>query len=379
MSRGVHLEIQGVRKVYGETPILEGIDLEVRGGQVLVLLGESGSGKSTLLRLIAGLAHLDGGSIRLDGTVLGGDGTHMPPQRRGVGLVFQDLELWPHLPVADHLGFALEGEPTGKRALSDTRVQSLAASVGLSEALLARRPGTLSGGERQRVAIARTLAAEPRVMLYDEPLSSLDPTLRVRLRDLIRRLCTEKGHAAIYVTHDPEEAMALGDHVAVLDRGRVLEVAEPSTLFGAPRTLRVARALGGASCLAGTISGDRILTPLGEGTMHPACFARRMREGGPGMQSGTRVNALLRPEQIVPAGAGAEAEIETAHAYGLGMRFRARLLGDGTILEGESPAAVVPGDVVRLAVRGRIACLDEDEAEPGGGGTARRGTDGGSP
>src|SRR5204863_10071987 len=180
-------------------------------GSLTVLLGESGAGKSTLLRLVAGLETPDAGTIALgDRTVSEANRRLVPAERRGVGMVFQSLELWPHMTVAENLAFGLEGRPRGGAAERSTRVLEVAGAVGLPTHLLARRPPTLSGGERQRVAIARALAPRPAVLLYDEPLANLDPSRRAEVRSLVRSLVAATGTSALYVTHDPSEALEVG-------------------------------------------------------------------------------------------------------------------------------------------------------------------------
>jgi ABC-type sugar transport system ATPase subunit len=213
---------------------LQGVDLAVEPGELVAVLGPSGSGKSTLLRTIAGLEPADAGRVLIDGA----DQAAVPPARRGVAMVFQSFALFPHLSVERNIGFGLRarGEPTGA-------VLEAARSLRLEE-LLDRRPGELSGGERQRVALARALVAAPRVLLLDEPLSNLDAQLRASARTEIRRVQERTGVTTLHVTHDQDEALALGHRVAVLRDGRVVQVGTPDELWERPASTWVARFVG---------------------------------------------------------------------------------------------------------------------------------------
>lgn len=329
-----------------ERPALDGLDLEVDTGTILVLLGTSGAGKTTLLRIVAGLEEADAGSVRVGGHVLSDPRIVVPPEKRGVGLVFQHLELWPHMTVAENIAFGLPGRPRGRTALADPTVVAIARDVGV-DALLDRSPTTLSGGERQRVAIARTLAPAPAVILYDEPLANLDPQRRARLRALIRRLCRERGTTLVYVTHDAEEAMELGDDVAVLDRGRVVDQGPPDTLYRAPRTMAGALALGTLSVLPGTVSGGAVETALG-----------RLEVAGDAPGGAARV--LLRPEALEATAEGEALVLDVRPRAG-GWRFTARLADH--VLEGRSATRLEPGQHVGLRARGPVPVIAGEEAQ----------------
>jgi ABC-type sugar transport system ATPase subunit len=230
--------IEGVRKRYGEVSALDGVDLEVRDGELLVVVGPSGCGKSTLLRCIAGLETVDEGSIRIGSR----DVTGLRPAARDVSMVFQSYALFPHLTVWENIGFGLVVREVPKREVRE-RVGEAAALVGVTE-LLERRPYQLSGGERQRVALARALVRRPDAYLLDEPLSNLDAGTRVQMRTELRRLHREVGATMVHVTHDQVEAMTLGDRIAVLDRGRVRQVGPPEEVYREPRDRFVASFLG---------------------------------------------------------------------------------------------------------------------------------------
>ncbi len=341
----LHLEQLVKRHPGAARPALDHVDLDVEAARILVLLGTSGAGKTTLLRIVAGLEAADGGRVRVGSRVLSDPAIRVPPPRRGVGLVFQHLELWPHMTVAENVAFGLPGRPRGRAAVANDAVRTLAEQVGI-DGLLERSPETLSGGERQRVAIARTLAPEPAVLLYDEPLANLDPRRRIELRRLIRRLCRQRQTTLVYVTHDADEAMAVGDDVAVLHRGRIVDRGAPDVLYRAPTSLAGARALGPMSALQGTIDADRIITALGA-----LPFA--------GTATGARAVAILRPEAIRPASTGPEVEILDARPRAGEWVFSARI-GDADVA-GISAHRLQPGSRIPVEVRGEAALVAEGD------------------
>ena len=361
-----------------EHAALDGLDLVVPSGRVTAVVGPSGAGKSTLLRAIAGLVTPDAGDVLFDGaSVLG-----RPPERRRLGVVFQSYALFPHLTVADNVAFPLRVRGVGRRQ-ARRRIRDLLVRLEI-EPLAARHPHQLSGGERQRVALARALAAEPRALLLDEPLAALDARLRLALRaDLASRL-RAAGLTALYVTHDQEEAMALGDQVAVLRRGRLEQVGTPEALYRSPATPFVARFIGEANVLpvtwdpaARTLAGR--LGTLEGGRRHrgsfqrrhrrarpaaraparrapPACWCGRRRCGRPARGSRTAGSEARRQGQRRPDGA------EAAHLRGrvvastfLGGRRRlaVAVAGAREPLKVDLPAiaaAPAPGEVVWLAL-----------------------------
>lgn len=217
---------------------LAGVDLEAKSGELLVIVGPSGSGKSTLLRTVAGLEALDAGRVVIDDR----DVTHVPAGRRDVAMVFQEAALFPHLGVAANIGIGERARGSRRRAV-EARVREVARTLDV-EHLLRRMPGQLSGGERQRVALARVMIRSPRVCLLDEPLASVDTELRLRMRSEIRSVQRTLGVPMVHVTHDQAEAMAMGDRVAVLDAGRVLQCDTPAELYARPATMAVARIFG---------------------------------------------------------------------------------------------------------------------------------------
>ena len=233
------LQLRGVRKTFGgATEVLRGIDLDIADGEFMVFVGPSGCGKSTLLRLIAGLEGASDGEIRIGGERMDG----VPPADRGVAMVFQSYALYPHMTVAQNLGFALKmaGRPKAEIAAAVGRAAEILQIV----PLLGRKPKQLSGGQRQRVAIGRAIVREPRVFLFDEPLSNLDAALRVQMRLELARLHRELGTTMVYVTHDQVEAMTLGDRIALFNGGRIEQVGPPLQLYERPSSRFVAGFLG---------------------------------------------------------------------------------------------------------------------------------------
>ena len=271
----LHIESLGVR--FDGESALDDASLDVTRGEIVTVLGPSGSGKTTLLRVVAGLQRPDLGRVLLDGEDL----ADVPPHRRGIGLVFQDHALFPHRDVFGNVSFGLRMRGDSPQAI-EARTTELLELVGLV-GLERRTVGTLSGGEQQRVALARALAPEPRVLLLDEPLGSLDRRLRDRLLDDLGRIFDELGSTAIYVTHDQTEAFTLGDRVAVMRAGRVVQVATPDELWAHPHDADTARFLGLAN-----VEGVEVIRP-------EAVIVRRAEGGGNGVvERVTRTGALVR-------------------------------------------------------------------------------------
>ena len=232
------VSLRGIRKSYGSTQVITGIDLEVRDGEFLVFVGPSGCGKSTMLRMIAGLESITAGELLIDGK----RANDVRPADRGAAMVFQSYALYPHMTVAENMGFALRMAGVG-RSSRDEQVQRAADVLRITD-LLGRFPKELSGGQRQRVAIGRAIVRKPKVFLFDEPLSNLDAALRVNMRIELSRLHKELGTTMIYVTHDQVEAMTMGDRIAVFNQGRIEQHGAPLEMYNAPVNEFVAGFLG---------------------------------------------------------------------------------------------------------------------------------------
>ncbi len=243
MESNYILQLKGIRKSFGETKVLGGIDLNVAKGEFITLLGASGCGKTTTLRLIAGLESPDEGRVILDGR----DITDLEPNKRSVNTVFQNYALFPHMNVADNIGYGLKLKKMGKGEIADS-VKKMLALVQLS-GYEKRMPRELSGGQRQRVAIARALINEPRVLLLDEPLGALDLKLRRQMQLELKRLQQQLGITFIYITHDQEEAINMSDRIAVMNRGVLEQVGTPNEIYYHPRTSYVASFVGNANIL----------------------------------------------------------------------------------------------------------------------------------
>ena len=257
MTGAASLSVSGLTKAFGGAPVLAGLDLEVPAGSLTAVLGPSGCGKTTLLRLLAGFEHAEGGSVRLGDRVLCDPRTHLAPERRAIGFVAQEGALFPNLDVAANVGFGL---PRAQRR--GDRVGELLELVGLA-GMAERFPHQLSGGQQQRVALARALAPSPAVVLLDEPFDALDAGLRAQVRAEVRSALREAGATALLVTHDQEEALSLADVVAVMREGRIVQSADPQTLYRDPVDAEVALFVGEAVLLNAGLHGDHAETALG--------------------------------------------------------------------------------------------------------------------
>lgn len=240
------LDVEDLSVRYGTSTAVDGVTLAIEPGEVVALLGPSGCGKTTLLRVIAGFVRQAAGRVRVDGATI----DHLPPNQRNIGIVFQNYALWPHMSVEENVGYALKvaGVSSAERA---RRCREALATVGM-EALGTRAPSDLSGGQRQRVALARCLAANPSVMLLDEPLANLDVHLRASMEREFLDFHRRTGASMIYITHDQSEAMALASRIAVMEAGRVMQFGKPRELYREPQNEMVARFIGGGLILPGT-------------------------------------------------------------------------------------------------------------------------------
>src|SRR5215468_9081633 len=289
MPPSIELEVRALTKRYSPQISVGPISFEVQEGEFFSLLGPSGCGKTTTLRCIAGFEHLSTGSIRLHGERL----DDKPPHRRDVGLVFQNYALFPHLTVFDNVAFGLRLRRLGKAEIAGrvSRVLHLVDLAGMA----ARFPVQLSGGQQQRVAIARSLVLEPRILMFDEPLSNLDFKLRIQMREELRNLQRRLGKTSIYVTHDQTEALALSDRIAVLSHGRIEQIGTPAEIYERPASAFVAEFIGSSNMLRGRIveRGEASTIVTTETGLRLCC-----RSEPEGEVETAEVSILLRPERI---------------------------------------------------------------------------------
>jgi iron(III) transport system ATP-binding protein len=297
MSASIHppavVEVHDLRVGYGRTAVLNGLDFALPHGEIGCLVGSSGCGKTTLLRAVAGFVPVTAGRIAIDGATVAGNGTHLPPEKRGIGLVFQDYALFPHLRVEENVAFGLRTLAVEARA---ARVRAMLELVGL-QAMARRYPHELSGGQQQRVALARALAPAPKLLLMDEPFSNLDVELRARLGAEVRQILKDSATSALLVTHDQQEAFAIADRVGVMHGGRLEQWDRPYELYHRPATRYVADFIGEGVFLPARVLGSKqVAIELGalKGDTPLPCEV-----GCDVCGKGCHVEVLLRPDDVV--------------------------------------------------------------------------------
>jgi iron(III) transport system ATP-binding protein len=315
--------------VFGRTVAVESASLDLHAGRITCLLGPSGCGKSTLLRLIAGLEPADGGEVRAGGELLSGPGAHVPPERRDIGLVFQDYALFPHLTVEQNVAFGLRRLAAAERR---RRTADQLARVHMDDRARAY-PQALSGGEQQRVALARALAPEPRAVLLDEPFSGLDGRLKTEVRDTTLAALRAAGTAALIVTHDAEEAMLMGDEIALMKAGRILQRGTARECYLKPVSPAAAALLGDVNLLPATLGNGRAETPFG------TVFAA-------GRNGPARV--MARPEAFVLSGEGVTARVRDAAFMGPASLLRLEAGGVSALARAAGADGPRPGDEVKV-------------------------------
>lgn len=329
------IEVTNLVKRFGQHDVLQGVELYVAPRTVLALLGPSGCGKTTLLRAIAGLEAVDSGTITVSGTRVVGPGVNIAPEKRRIGMVFQDWALFPHLDVAGNVGYGLP-----RKQRSRQRIEAALELVNLG-GLSKRQLGTLSGGQQQRVALARAIAPEPSVLLLDEPFSNLDTALRAQVRSEIHQLLVDLGVTTVFVTHDQEEAFVIGDEVAVMAEGRIVQQMPPAKLYAHPATPWVAQFVGDANLIEAVATAGVAATPIGAVAIGGA------HEGA--------VTVLLRPEEL-KLHAGGDATVELVEFYGHDTVYLVRTYA-GSLLRTRAGSAPAHrrGDLVTVTYEGPAA------------------------
>jgi iron(III) transport system ATP-binding protein len=330
------IRVEGASKRFGPVVAVDRADLTVGRGEILALLGPSGCGKTTLLRLVAGFEQPDAGTIVISGTPVAGGRAWVPPERRGVGMVFQDFALFPNLTVAGNAGFGL---PRRERRARVAEVLDLVGLTGEAK----RYPHELSGGQQQRVALARAIAPAPSIVLLDEPWSNIDPLLRASMRDELAAILRAVGVTVVLVTHDREEAFSVADRIALMHHGQIVQAGPPERVYYEPATRWAAEFVGAANFLPGRISAGRVETELG-------CFSPL------GPNGHEAVEVLIRPEllELVPDPRG-PGEVITREFRGHDVFYRVRLTSGPTLCSQRPSTEVVP-----LGARVRVQTTDHE-------------------
>jgi multiple sugar transport system ATP-binding protein len=332
------VEIRDVKKAFATTEVIHGVNIDIKDGELVILVGPSGCGKSTLLRMIAGLEDISAGTIRIGDNVV----NDVLPKERDIAMVFQNYALYPHMTVRENMGFSLKLKKAPKEEI-ENRVKVAAGVLGL-EALLDRQPRHLSGGQRQRVAMGRAIVRDPQVFLFDEPLSNLDAKLRVAMRSEIKELHARLGTTMVYVTHDQIEAMTMADRIVVMHDGRVEQIGEPLELYDRPDNLFVASFIGSPSMnfLRGTMAvNGKTSFNAGNGVMLPV-------GGKPRATNGQTVIYGIRPEHFELNEAGVEAEIIVLEPTGSETQAQMKIAGETVTGVFRERIFAKPGEKIRV-------------------------------
>ena len=338
MTTSPRLDVRHLSRSFDGRAAVDDVSLNVGAGQVTCLLGPSGCGKSTTLRIIAGVDRQDSGEIRVDGEVICSDEVHVPPERRRIGLMFQEFALFPHLTLGGNIAFGLGGAKVEKGA----RVEALLERVGMAS-YVDRYPHELSGGEQQRVALARALAPRPSIMLMDEPFSGLDDRLRDGIRDETLDLLKEAGAAVLLVTHEPTEAMRMADEIALMRAGRIVQRGSPYNIYNAPADREAAAFFSDINVIEGKVQGALTETAFGH-------FL------APGVPDGTTVDIVIRPQHLMidfdrqgrgpkptpREGTPARGVVERARFVGSESLVEFRMDFDGSRLKAVVPSVFLP-------------------------------------
>ncbi|MGE0743604.1 MAG: ABC transporter ATP-binding protein [Rhodospirillales bacterium] len=309
-ARTAGLSAEGISHAFGDVEVLHEVDLVVAPGEVVCLFGPSGCGKTTMLRLLAGIERLQKGRVTINGRLVAGPQAHVSPEARSVGLLFQDFALFPHLTVYQNVAFGIAHLPPRDRHARAMEVLEQVGMAGHADSY----PSTLSGGQQQRVALARARAPRPRLFLMDEPFSNLDVQLRRQVRDVVLHVLKNSTAATLMVTHDPEEAMFMGDRIAVMRQGRIVQEGTPEQLYLRPANAYVAGLFSDVNRMTGTVAAGHVRTPIGV-----VCT--------PALADGLAVEVLVRPEGVVLGAPG-----DGSNAAAPGTVVAARLLGGSSLI-----------------------------------------------
>jgi iron(III) transport system ATP-binding protein len=355
------IEVRHFRKAFGPVVAVNDLSFDVDAGEILVIVGASGCGKTTTLRCIAGLERPSGGSISIHGQTVVSDTVFVPPERRGIGMMFQSYALWPHMTVYDNIAYGLVIKKTPAVKLREA-VRGVVELVGL-KGLEQRYPSDLSGGQQQRVALARSAVAEPTVLLLDEPLSNLDAKLRENMRNDLRRLIKKLGITAIHITHDQTEAMAIADRILFMRAGRIEQAGTPRELYGAPTNCQVADFIGSANFLDAVAAGSE----GGERQFRVDATLALWASGPVATAAPLEVTLAIRPENVVlsaarPEGRNVFAGVVTEGIYlGEYAEYRVRV-GDFELVSRDQEEYADGAPVfVSIAPR-KVICLPRGEA-----------------
>ncbi|MDE2361878.1 MAG: sn-glycerol-3-phosphate ABC transporter ATP-binding protein UgpC [Hyphomicrobiales bacterium] len=347
------VEIRDVRKAYGATAVIHGVNVDIADGEFVVLVGPSGCGKSTLLRMIAGLENITGGEIRIGGRVV----NNVPPKERDIAMVFQNYALYPHMTVYDNMGFSLRLRKADKSEI-EKRVSQAAEILGL-KALLDRYPRQLSGGQRQRVAMGRAIVRDPQVFLFDEPLSNLDAKLRVAMRTEIKELHQRLKTTTVYVTHDQIEAMTMADKIVVMHDGIVEQIGAPLDLYDRPGNMFVAGFIGSPAMnfIKGKLAsnGSGAIFKSDAGLSLPVARAPAASDGKP-------VVLGVRPEHLVASGEGAAVDVVVVEPMGSETQVVARSGAQDIICLFRDRVMPNPGEAIRIACDPKLVHLFDPES-----------------
>lgn len=313
LTKSPVLRLSGVSKSFGNEIVVDALSFEVAPAEIVALIGPSGCGKTTTLRLVAGLEMADAGRIEIDGI----DAEHVQVHKRNVGLVFQDHALFPHLSVVDNVSFGLGGSRVEKRVEKAERAKQVLDMVGMAN-LAERFPSELSGGQQQRVALARAIAPQPSILCLDEPFSDLDPQLRRQVRHEVLSMIRSAGIAALWVTHDHDEGLLVGDRVVVMDKGRARQVGSPGEVWHHPIDAWVAGFIGNGDLVGGVVKDGRAITPLG---------AIRVDD----MADGLQVQVLVRPHDLAFDPGGYAGKVVRRHFSGSDNVYCVQLQAGGLL------------------------------------------------